>query len=201
MKKIGILGGSFNPIHKGHIDLAMYALNTFKFDEVMLIPAKIPPHKSADNLVSESHRLKMCQLATENLPIKVSDIELKMEGASYSYRTLEKLKLEHPDWDLWLICGTDMFMSLLNWRYPERIFKSASIAGVRRQGDEFDDYDDMSKMKSKLEENGAKVEIGQADILEISSTYIRECVKNYIPLENYVDKNVIDYIYKNKLYR
>lgn len=93
MSRIGILGGTFNPIHNGHIQMAKYSHDVAKLDKVILMPTFVPPHKESANLVSCEHRLNMCRLASAELPYaEVSDFEIKLEGKSYTYRTLQLLK-------------------------------------------------------------------------------------------------------------
>lgn len=95
MSRIGILGGTFNPIHNGHIQMAKYSHDAAKLDKVIIMPTFVPPHKESANLVSCEHRFNMCRLASAELPYaEVSDFEIKLEGKSYTYRTLQLLKVK-----------------------------------------------------------------------------------------------------------
>lgn len=196
-RRIGILGGSYNPIHKGHIELALTAKTAFRLDEVIIIPCKTPPHKSAKGLVSGEHRLKMCEIATENTEIKLSDIEHKMDGMSYTYRTLEKLKEVYKNDTLVLICGTDMFNTLLSWKFPERIFAAAEIGGIFRAGGDFQKMQEMQKI---YESKGAVVNIKKAHISDISSTMVRNALENKKDASHFLDERVYSYIKEKDLY-
>ena len=124
MSRIGILGGTFNPIHNGHIQMAKYSHDAAKLDKVILMPTFVPPHKESANLVSCEHRFNMCRLASAELPYaEVSDFEIKLEGKSYTYRTLQLLKSQNENDDFYFIVGADMFLSMQNWKNPEIIFR------------------------------------------------------------------------------
>ena len=198
IKKIGVLGGSFNPIHKGHTALATAAKAEYRLDDVLLIPDKIPPHKSPDGLVSEEHRLNMCLIAAKNAGLSVSDIEHRLSGASYTYRTLGILKEMYNESELWLICGTDMFNTLLSWKEPEKIFGLCTVCGLYRQGE---DYEKMLKMQEKYLKIGAKTHIFKADLPCISSTMIRNKLKSGDTVDGLLDPDVYSYIVKNNLYK
>lgn len=200
MRKIGIFGGTFNPIHKGHILLARYCKNELKLDRVILIPACLPPHKETSDLASADDRLNMCRIACENLEgFEVSDIEIKRGGSSYTYQTLTFLKEIFPNDELCFIMGADMFLSLDKWKYPEIIFQKASIIAVPRDDSNVDELRDYYKtMISKI---GAKAYILSNSVMQVSSTYIRENIENYNNVKNMIDRRVYDYISKNKLYR
>ena len=197
-KRIGILGGTFNPIHLGHIELMNVAKENFNLDEVWAIPTKIPPHKTTKNLVVAEHRINMCKICANKHNFKVLDIEQTMEGKSYSYRTLETLSKKYPQYEFVLICGTDMFVTLLEWKYPDRIFKAAQIGGVFRAGG---DFSAMEKLKQEYESLGASVGICYAQIADISSTAVRECISKGENASNLIDREVYDYIKMNNLYK
>ena len=98
MRKIGIFGGTFNPIHNGHLNLISSFQKEFQFDEILLVPSNVPPHKQTVNLVGKEHRIKMCQLATEDLSnVSVNEIEFEREGKSYTYDTLRELKKRYKE--------------------------------------------------------------------------------------------------------
>ena len=121
-----------------------------------------------------------------------------MEGKSYSYRTLETLSKKYPQYEFVLICGTDMFVTLLEWKYPDRIFKAAQIGGVFRAGG---DFSAMEKLKQEYESLGASVGICYAQIADISSTAVRECISKGENASNLIDREVYDYIKMNNLYK
>lgn len=200
MSKIGILGGTFNPIHKGHILLGEYCRKNLSLDKIMIIPTYTPPHKSSNQLADETHRLNMCRIATESLSnYIVSDIEIKRKGKSYTYQTLTALNEIYPEDTFYLIMGADMFLSLDKWKNPEIIFEKAIIVAVPRNES---DKDDLSVYYNSVIINvGAKAVILDEPVMQVSSTYIRDNIDNCNLIESLVDRNVYDYIVKNNLYR
>ena len=121
MVNIGIYGGSFNPPHKGHMLAAAQCRAALGLERVIVIPAAVPPHKAlADGSPDAQTRLALTKLAVRGLDgFEVSDMELRREGPSYTVDTLRQLAAEHPDDTLWLMMGTDMFLSFSSWREPE----------------------------------------------------------------------------------
>ena len=120
--KTGIFGGTFNPVHKGHIMLAEYCMDSVRLDRIIMIPTAVPPHKISKNLASENDRLNMCELACKGKKnFSVSDIEIKRQGKSYTYETVTQLKEIYPDDHLYTIMGADMFLTLDRWKNPKII--------------------------------------------------------------------------------
>lgn len=200
MSKIGVFGGTFNPIHNGHVSLGVYCKDELSLDKLMLIPTYTPPHKSSNELAEEEHRVNMCKLATEQYGyFEVSDIEIERKGKSYTYETLNSLKEIYTEDELYLIVGADMFLTLDKWKNPQSIFKNATIVAVPRNDDDKNDlvyyYDNTIK---KL---GAKAIVLENPVVQVSSTYIRENIDNYQLIKSLIDSNVYEYIVKNKLYR
>lgn len=200
MSRIGILGGTFNPIHNGHIQMAKYSHDAAKLDKVILMPTFVPPHKESSNLVSCEHRFNMCRLASAKLPYaEVSDFEIKLEGKSYTYRTLQLLKSQNENDDFYFIVGADMFLSMQNWKNPEIIFRLATVIAIPR------DDDSVSELKEHydkvLKKMGAKAIILNHSVLTVSSTYVRDNIDNGAALENLIDSRVFNYIKENNLYR
>lgn len=200
MSRIGILGGTFNPIHNGHIQMAKYSHDAAKLDKVILMPTFVPPHKESANLVSCEHRLNMCRLACLNLPYaEVSDFEIKLEGKSYTYRTLELLKSQNKNDEFFFIVGADMFLSMQNWKNPEIIFELATVIAIPR------DKDSVSQLSNHyenvLKKMGAKAIVLKDSVLTVSSTYIRDNIDNQSALQSLIDSRVFNYIKENNLYR
>lgn len=200
MSRIGILGGTFNPIHNGHIQMAKYSHDAAKLDKVILMPTFVPPHKESANLVSCEHRLNMCRLACLNLPYaEVSDFEIKLEGKSYTYRTLELLKSQNKNDEFFFIVGADMFLSMQNWKNPEIIFELATVIAIPR------DKDSVSQLSNHyenvLKKMGAKAIVLKDSVLTVSSTYIRDNIDNQSALQSLIDSRVYNYIKENNLYR
>ena len=197
--KIGIYGGTYNPPHTGHMQAALEAVRLLKLDKLLLIPDRIAPHKEIPSgSPAPEQRLQMLRIAAADCPgMEVSDIELKREGPSYSYQTVEQLRGQYPDAELILLMGTDMFLSFHTWREPERITKEATL-GVFYRGEKGEKEKILTK-KHQLEEAGAKVELVENRILNISSTQLRRliafrCAGEFLPA------GVYDFIRENRLY-
>lgn len=198
--KTGVFGGTFNPVHKGHIMLAEYCMDSVGLDRIIMIPTAVPPHKISNNLASENDRLNMCKLACRGKEnFFVSDIEIKRQGKSYTYETLTQLKEIYPDDHLYTIMGADMFLTLNRWKNPEIIFEKSSIITIPR--------DDENKLELEnfynkvLKAMGASSVILPNPVMSVSSTFIRENLDNFNLISDMLDKGVYDYIIKNNLYR
>ena len=176
--KIGIYGGTFDPPHLGHMEAARAAIGALGLDRLIFIPAKQPPHKAlSDESATPEQRLDMTRLMVDGLLLPkittVSDLELNRIGKSYTVDTLRALKEQYPQDELWLLMGTDMFLSLQTWYQAEEIMKLAAIAAFART--ESDSGEMMEIQGRYLSQNyGAKVCIVQLpEIREISSTQMR----------------------------
>ncbi len=193
-----MFGGSFNPIHNAHVNLASSFIKKLKLDKLLLIPTATPPHKSDSEMVSAEHRLNMCTLASEDIKkVEVSDIEIKREGKSYTVDTLRQLKEIYPDSEIFLITGADMFMTLLEWREPEEIFSLATVCSVPRNDDDVEVLEEKEKLYNKM---GAKTVILDLKKCSISSSRIRELAFEDESFSKLVDPKVEQYIYANYLY-
>ena len=199
MKKIGIMGGTFNPIHMGHLLLAQWAMDFQKLEEIWFIPTGCSYMKENSDNITALERLQMTGLAVNNNPfMKVLDLEVKREGYTYTYETMEELHNRYPEYHFYFIFGADCLFSIEKWKFPERIFANCSIIAAVRENC------DLSLMKNKIEELRAQY---QADIvllpflqLEISSTMIRERVAMGQSIRYLVPDEVISYIEKKGLY-
>ena len=202
MRKIGILGGTFNPIHNGHLALGKAAMEQYGLEEVWLMPSKLPPHKSHFAMLSEEHRLAMTKLAAgTDTRFSSSDFELRREGLTFTADTLELLTEEYPDVKFYFIVGGDSLINFKNWRRPERILELATLLGAGRSG-----YEEkaVSEAVESLKRQFPKAEIGIVALPDhpVSSNKIREafytgkaeCVKRYLP------ETVWDYLQNNKLF-
>ena len=197
--RIGIYGGTFNPPHVGHVLAAKQAIDALRLDLLLMIPDRIAPHKQMpENSPSPEQRLELLKLAVAGCDkIKPLDLELKREGPSYTYVTVEDLRKQYPEDELILIMGTDMFLTFLNWRNPERILNCCSL-GVLYRG-ERGEVRDIDAMKAQMEAEGAGVELIQNPVTAISSTDLRRmlifgCAEPFLP------DGVGDYIRENGLY-
>ena len=199
MERIGIYGGTFNLPHMGHIRAAHCAVDSLALSKLLLIPACISPHKQipADSPIP-TQRLQMLQAGIgEDAKIQVCDIELRRGGASYTYETVEQRRSQYPDAELILLMGTDMFVSFLNWKKPERILQAASL-GVFYRGEK-GEKDTIAQQKQKLEAMGAKVYLVENPVVEISSTDLRRMLVMKCA-NGYLTPKVVQYIEDNQLY-
>lgn len=198
MRKIGIFGGTFNPIHNGHLHLVDCFKKELDFDKVLLIPTNIPPHKENMVDIDSSHRVNMCNLAVEDInDIEVSKIEFERDEKSYTYVTVSKLKEIFPTEELYLIMGSDMFFSLEKWYRYDDLKKLVVFCVAAREENEYEKLVEFSK---KLSGNGAKTKVLKADVLEISSSEIRQRVMLGEDYESLVPNSVFEYIKEHNLY-
>ena len=199
MERIGIYGGSFNPPHIGHIQAAKEAVNALNLSKLLVIPAGIAPHKEMpENSPTAQQRLDMVRLTLADCPqIEVSDLELKREGASYTYETILQLHRQYPEATLILFMGTDMFLSIDTWKNAELILENATL-GVFYRGDR-GEAQAIEAKKAELESRGCRVEVVQNVAIPISSTQMRRllafrCAGAFLP------EGVLDYIREHRLY-
>ena len=192
--RIGIFGGTFNPIHNGHIKLAQRLVEKLSLDELMLIPDAVPPHKDGGEVISAYHRLEMCRIAAMEIPkAVVSDIEINRGGKSYTVCTLRELKAKRPDDEFVLLMGGDMFLTLDSWREADEIMRLVRVAAIAREKGELEK---LFAKRDALNEKGAKTEVLELEPVEMSSTAVRTNAE----LSKSVPENVERYILQNGLY-
>ena len=201
--KVGIFGGTFNPIHKGHTEAALAFLETVSPDRLLVIPTKVPPHKAIKGEDDPEIRLEMTKRAFAEYPayagsIEVSDIEIRSEGKSYTYYTLQKIKAMGYD-DIYLYCGTDMLLSFDSWFRFEDILKDCTLAYASRL--EKADASVSEKMEMLRSRYGARILEIPLDPIEISSSEIREMVKMGKDTSAFLSPAVIGFIEERGLYR
>ena len=197
--RIGIFGGTFSPVHNGHIAAAHAFMEKMWLDVLFVIPAGIPPHKQVDHQVSAIDRYRMCELAFGDMEgVIVSDLELRRDGKSYTVDTLRELTA--PDTRLFLLMGTDMLLSLDEWREPEEIFRLSYPVYIRREKDAVLDGLIVKKIAEYQKNYGKVVRRIVADPIEVSSTDIRRALKEGQDISGLVPQKVADYILANKLY-
>ena len=194
--KLCVFQGTFNPIHRAHLDMAEYVLKNFGFEKILFIPAAVPPHKDYDSSLA-LHRLNMVRLATAYNPqFEVSDIEYKFKGKSYSYLTAcELYKQYNIDGRINFIIGTDAFEKIETWYETDKFKKLVDFIVFVRENN-FDE-----KRFKRLKDNGYNYRILSMPFEDISSTELREKIKNNQPVNNLVTKEVEEYIQKNGLYK
>lgn len=198
--RIGIYGGTFAPVHRGHVAAAEAFLKQMELDLLYIIPAGIPPHKQIDSADDPAHRLAMCELAFGGMKnVIVSDMEICRAGKSYTVDTLRALSGE--DRRLFLLMGTDMMLTLDEWREPEEIFRLCYPVYIRREQDPILEKRIVAKNQLYLEKYGKIARRLMADAIELSSTEIRERVKRGEPINTLVPTAVADYVERRGLYR
>lgn len=192
--KIGILGGSFDPIHNGHLYMAEHAYKQYHLDEIWLIPNGNAPHKDAKKMTDAMHRLAMCEIAAERYSyMKVSDIEVCSKNFSYTYLTVQKLTKNYPEHEFYFIMGADSLDYFDKWKNPQIISSLCKILVINR--DEFTEADLQEKISKINTQFPAEILIVNCAKLDISSTDIRKSQE----FEN-VPKKVAQYIKENELY-
>ncbi len=194
--KIGIYGGSFNPPHTGHIRGAAFAREKLGLDKLLVIPASDPPHKAlAAGSPTGEQRLQMLRLAVGDIPgIEVSDMELRRQGKSYTYQTVEALRKSYPDAQLTLIMGTDMYLCFQDWMYPERITALCDLAVLYRG-----EKGEAQRLQAHREATGIAARFLQNPVTDISSTQIRRMLRLRCTGE-FLDARVLAFIRENGLY-
>lgn len=199
MMNLAMFGGSFNPVHIGHLELLKRMIETFDLDKVLVIPTNITPLKDNTSMVSPSYRLSMCRLAFCDIDaIEVSDLEIKRKGKSYTVDTLRQIKAMYPHSKLHLIVGADAFLRLELWHKAPEIFMEAKIITIAR-----DDKDAtlLAKTGEKYKkEFNAEYGIIETPVTNISSTEIRNRIQNNISVEGLVPESVYQFIKENEIY-
>ena len=204
MSNIGILGGTFDPVHMGHIELAIKAYEEYALDKIWFMVSKKPPHKKNRVITDNIHRINMVKLAIEDYPfMEFSDFEMKREGYIYTADTLTLLTKQNPKDKYFFIVGGDSIRDFNTWYHPEIVLSKATIIAATR--DEINDsiYDniikDLLKQYSAVNPHIEKLEINP---IEVSSSDIRAefYSSSSNEIKHYLDKKVIKYIEDNKLY-
>lgn len=199
MKKVGIIGGTFNPVHLAHLMLAETAYETMELDEVLFIPSGCSYMKDESIIVSAKDRVNMLGLAlAENPHFALSMMEIERQGNSYTCETLRELSEKYPDWELYFIMGADNLFDIENWKNPGEIFRYAHILVAVRGAKKRPDMEvKMDELRMKYD---AKISLLPIRHIDISSTTIREKVNNGLSIRYIVPDKVREYIEKHKLY-
>ena len=198
--RVGIFGGTFNPPHIAHVNAAECFLGAARLDSLLIIPALVPPHKEYSGTVTPNDRLEMCRLAFSDLRgTEISDIEISRGGRSYTVLTLSELKRD--DNELFLLCGTDMFLTLDSWYMPEKIFELATVCYIRRENDPFITNKILKKISDYTEKYNAIVRRVVTEPIEISSSLVRKTIRGGGDISEMVDPKVAAYIEDHCLFR
>lgn len=201
---IGIFGGTFDPVHNGHLRTALDVQQSLGLDELRLIPLKDPPHREQP-LCSPAQRLKMLQAAVANEPnLKIDERELERNGKSYSLYTLQSLRAELGEIPICLIIGQDAFQGFPNWHKPDEILQLSHLVVMQRPGERPSDLyperltDDPNKLQTTP---AGKIFQQPVTQLEISSTRIREMIERGISPRYLLPDTVLEIIERDNLYR
>ena len=190
MRKIGIYSGSFNPIHHGHVMLANYLVEFSDLDELWFVVTPQNPLKQKEDLLDDDERLKMVKLAIGDDPrFFVSDIEMHLPTPSYTINTLSVLSGQYPDCQFVFICGMDSLQNMKHWREYQRILDNYELLVFPREGYDGGDLADYPS-----------VTVLKTPILEISSTFIRQCVKEGRDMRHFMPEPAFLYMKQHHLY-
>lgn len=198
--KIGIYGGSFSPPHMGHIRAAKEFIEEMQLDKLLVIPAYIPPNKADMKMPSSEIRMELCRLAFSVEKCFVSDMEMKRGGISYTAQTLLELKQMHPDDELFWLCGADKLQSLDKWYKVEEIFRLCTVVCVSREKDYALSRLIDEKISLLREQFGARIRHISVKVTELSSSRIRDMIKNNEDISGLVLPSVAAYIKAGHLY-
>ncbi len=200
IERIGVFGGSFDPVHMGHLTIAQDAVEQLELDRLIFIPAAIPPHKQEKALAEGRHRFEMIQLATEsNLSFEVSDMELLRGGVSYTFDTMAQVQAEHPGSELFFIVGLDSLTILHSWKNVEQLLEMCTIVPFARGGE------DPAKVAAQIQlSNHWKTKLLERLIriheVEISASEIRMRLAEGLSIRYLVPPEVEMYIAEHHLY-
>lgn len=196
--RLGIMGGTFNPIHYGHLVAAEQARSKFELNEVVFVPSGTPPHKESRDVIDPEHRYIITALATATNPyFSVSRAEIDRDGLSYAVDTIQHFldQYKERNVNIYFITGMDAVMEILSWREPETIMKMCTIIAATRPG-----YDNEKLVKAVGKSNLAAIKLLEASALAISSTDIRNRIAAGMPVRYLLPEAVEQYIRKNCLY-
>ncbi|MGF7144268.1 nicotinate-nucleotide adenylyltransferase [Anaerotaenia torta] len=200
MKMIGIMGGTFNPIHNGHLFLAENAYEQVGLEQVVFMPSKNPPHKAKLEGITDQQRVDMIALAIEDNPhFVLSTLELKRDGLTYTADTLELLTKEHPEEEYYFIVGADSLFMMDQWKEPQKIFDRCKVAAACRDGLDLKALADQAQyLKEKFH---GEILLVEMPMMQLSSESIRGRAARGQSLRYYLPDRVIAYIEENQLYQ
>ena len=200
MLRVGIYGGAFSPIHKGHVEAARAFMRQMWLDVLFVIPTGQSPHKEMDSSAGSDDRMEMCRLAFRDVEgVIVSDVEIRRGGKSYSIDTIREMSGD--DRRLFMLCGTDMMLTLDEWDNVEEIFKLCYPVYIRREEDRALDSKIIEKNTEYFEKYGKYVIKLDSPVIDISSTELRESIKRGEDISAYIDGEVLKYINEKGLYQ
>ena len=196
-KRIGILGGTFNPIHLGHLMIAEMALEAFGLNRVIFVPAKEPPHKETD-VIESKYRLEMVRAAVlDNPNFVVSDVEMQREGKSYNIDTLRYFQdVYGPTTEFFFIAGTDTIQNLPTWKYIEELLDMCEFIGAIRPGA----TDDIGESIEWFGQRESRIHILEVPEMKLSATDLRHRLRHGLSTRYMLPRSVYQYIKEHKIY-
>ena len=199
-KRVGIMGGTFNPIHIGHLIIAEAAYEAYNLDEVLFVPSGVSYMKDQSEILDAKKRVHMTGLAIEDNPhFALSTIEIDRDGNSYSYETLETLRKQNPDTEYFFLVGSDTLFALETWKHPEILLPSCTILVAVRNGVPMEKMQEHAKY---LEEKfGGSIKLLTTPNIEISATDIRNRLADGRDVKYFVPDSVLEFIHKYDLYK
>lgn len=198
--KIGILGGTFDPIHKGHLALGRYAKDAFELDQIWIMPNGNPPHKDESIESQTKHRVEMVRLAIqEEKGFCLNLYEVERKEINYSYLTMEHFTKEFPEHEFYFIIGADSLFNIEKWKHPERLLKTCVLLAAYREGKSLEEM--HARITYLNEKYQADIRLLSMPEVDISSTEIREDMKGHVSIEQFVPESVHEYILKHELFK
>jgi len=196
--EFAIIGGTFNPVHIGHLIIAERAYLDFNLDKVIFMPAGNPPHKNNKNVIDKNHRINMLKtVIKKNNHFDLSLWEINNQGKSYTVKTIDYFKEKYIVDKVNLIIGTDSLAQIFNWYQPEYVLSNSKLIVAKRSG-----YSYSETMKDqRLRKYQKNINLLDNSLIDISSTMIREYVKDNKSIRYLTTDSIIEYIKNNKLYR
>ena len=197
--KIGLMGGTFNPIHQGHLIISEYIRVRFPLDKIIFIPSGTPPHKEELKTVSAEHRYNMVSLAIETNPyFNISSVEVNRKGKSYTVDTITELKKLYPMEDLYFIVGADTIYEFTKWKDYENLLRMTKFIVIGRYG--LNVENNIEKIKELNQKYNAQILYMNGPLVDISSTDIRNRISEKESIKYIVPEKVEEYINENRLY-
>ncbi len=198
-RRLGLMGGTFDPVHYGHLVAAEEARYQFDMEKVIFIPASKPPHKTRRDISTPEQRLEMTKNAiSSNLHFTISDLEIKREGLSYTIDTVRAMKEIYVGWEIYFITGADAILDILTWKNIEGLLKECCFVAATRPGFHLESIG--FKLGNLSKEALAKIKTIEVPALAISSTDIRQRVREGRPIKYLLPEVVEKFIYRNNLY-
>lgn len=200
MKRYGMMGGTFNPIHLAHLYIAYEAKETLNLDKVIFMVAGNPPHKKESSVIDSNYRYDMVKMAIKDYPgFEISDYEIQKKGYSYTYETLKYLKGDEGDVELFFIAGADSLMDIEKWKNPELVLSNCTFVAFNRGEYNKETLEEQKKkLQDKYNSNIILLDISNIDI---SSSMIRERIIKGKRVDFFIPEKVTEYIEQNKLYK